>query len=137
MSSIDPINARSDGVYEIVFDGGLHVEVVELTGSQFVIRSELAQLPDDKNDWRPVLSEYLSGNLLLLREQSNVLSLDQNTGTIYLHRMLRSNEVSVYEFCEIVSQFVTTLEWWNNRSTSSDATTVSAFDLMPQNFIRP
>lgn len=134
--NIDPIEPR-DGVYEIVFDGGLPIEILSLTDSQFLIRSELAQLPDNRDEWRPVIHDYLSGNMLLLREQSNTLSLDQDSAKIWLHRMGRFDDISVYEFCELVSQFVTTLEWWDNRTNSAKTAPTSAMDLMPQNFIRP
>lgn len=134
--NIDPIEPRDDGSYEIVFDDGLAVEMRAITGSHLLIRSSITELPDDPDDWDTCLREHLQGNMLLLREQSNSLSLDYESRTIWLYRTVRSDEIKQYEFNELVGEFVTTLEWWKNRGNQSSGMT-SAMDLMPQHFIRP
>lgn len=133
---IDTLAPDARGVYEIVFDGGLPVEILPLSASQVLVRSEIAQLPDDENEWKGELERHLKFNLLLLRDQANTLSLERETGKIWLYRLARGDHISRQEFCELLSAFTVTLEWWKSRGGTSTVTT-SAMDLMPHNVIRP
>ena len=134
--NIDPIEPNSERVYEIVFDGGLNVEITALSNSQVVIRSELATLPDDDAEQESMLRDYLQVNMLLMREQKNSLSLDRDTRKIWLYRMAMVDHISESDFHELVSEFVVTLEWWKKRGSSGPPTSTAA-DLMPHHFIRP
>ena len=134
--SVDGIESDSDGVFDIVFDGGLNVSFAALSRSQVLIRSELATLPVDADERETVLRDYLQANMLLLKDQQNSLSLDTEAGKIWLYRIVLADRISVHDFSELLSVFVVTLEWWQGRGPSSIAST-SAMDLMPHNFIRP
>lgn len=130
------VEANSRGLYEFVFDGGLFVEVLSLSRSQFLIRSELAQLPEDGREQQSMLEKFLRHNLLLLREQANSVSLEESTGKIWLYRMGNTGRVDIPQYCEMLSEFLVALEWWQGRN-AADSDLPTAIDLMPHQFIRP
>jgi hypothetical protein len=131
-----PLEPNAQGGFEIVFDETLGLEILPLTSTQFLLRSELTELPDDEGERHACLQELLQNNLLLSKQQRNSLSLDRETGRIWLYRMARADRIDRQEFCELISSFVTTLEWWRKRDGDS-APISPALALMPHSFLRP
>ena len=132
---IEPIEADARGVYEIVFDDGLDVEILPLTETQFLVRANIAAVPEEKEQREDFYRTHLQHNLLQLHGQSCSLSLDSEAGVIWLHEMARTDRVDVRAFCEMINAFVNTLEWWRNLENTQQQ--VSPAAMMPFNMIRP
>ena len=133
--SIEPLEPDARGVFEVVFDEGLDVEIVPLTATQLLVRSQIADVPKDKDQHESFFREHLRHNLLNLQGQNCSLSLDAETGVIWLYQMARSDRTNVREFCSLINTFVNPLEWWRNLENSQ--TTVSPAEMLPFNMIRP
>ncbi len=132
---IEPLEPDAGGVYEIVFDDGLDVEILPLTGSQLLIRGLIADVPEDKDQQEEFFRTHLQNNLLNLQGQTCSLSLDRERGAIWLYRMARTDRIDVRQFCELVNELVNTLEWWHNLEGTNTA--ISPAAMMPFNMIRP
>lgn len=135
--NIEPLQPE-DGVYEIVFDDGMPVEILALSGTQILIRSQLLVLPENQDEWEPILSRCLNDNLLVLREQSSTMSLDAEAGVLWLYRTTHARRTTVQQFCEALSEFTVTQEWWSQRNDASGRDGSGPMGaVMPQMFLRP
>ena len=132
---IEPLEPDANGTYEIVFDDGLDVEILPLTETQLLVRANIAEVPEDKNQREEFFRTHLQHNLLQLQGQHCSLSLDGEAGVIWLQQMARADRVDVRAFCEMLNAFVNTLEWWRNLENTP--TTVSPADMMQFNMLRP
>ena len=132
---IEPLEPDAQGVYEVVFDEGLDVEIVPLTATQMLVRSQIAEVPQEKDQQESFFREHLQHNLLNLQGQECSLSLDSEAGIVWLFQMARSDRIDVREFCSLINTFVNTLEWWRNLETTEATTT--PMSMMPMNILRP
>jgi len=128
-----------DGVYAIVFDGGLDVEFVSLTDKLLLVRSAVADVPEDRDAREDFFRTHLQQNLLALRDQTATLSLDSEKGVLWLHRTAALDRSDFRAFCDLLEDFVNTVEWWQNlerRNLNSYGAPASAL-AMPYNMLRP
>lgn len=132
---IEPIEADAQGVYEIIFDERLDIEILALTGTQMLVRAKIADVPPEQEQREEFYRTHLQHNLLNLQGQSCSLSLDSEAGVIWLHQLARMDQIDVRGFCELINAFVNTLEWWRNLENTQQQ--VSPATMMPFNIIRP
>ena len=133
---IEPLEPDASGIYEIVFDDGLDVEILSLSDSQLLVRARIGDVPEEKEQREDFFRTQLQHNLLNLRGQFCSLSWDAQANIVWLYQMAHSNKIDVRGFCDLVNQFVNTLEWWRNLDNQTQAT-LSPAEMMPINMIRP
>lgn len=133
MSQLEPDN---DGVYTIVFDEGLDIEFVALNDKLLLVRSGVSDVPEDPQEHEAFFRGLLRDNLCFLRDQTATLSLDTETEKVSLARTVIVPRQSVNDFCEIVEDFVNTLQWWRSLA-SRKSTDHTASEFMPSNMLRP
>ena len=134
MPSLEPGRA---GVYAIVFDAGLDVELLSLTDRIVLLRSSVADVPEEEDAREDFYRKHLQYNLLVLRDQTATLALDKDAGKVWLYRTVDSSQIDVRMFCDLVEDFVNTLEWWRSFESESQSQTVRPSDMLPFNMLRP
>ena len=132
---LEELEPDNDGVYSIVFDDGLDVEILALTDRLMLIRSTVADLPEDKEQHEAFLRQQLQQNLPTLHTQNGSLSLDLKQKVLWLHRVARIDQLDVRQLCELVEDFVNTIEWW--RQVEQPAASPMMGSAFPFNMIRP
>ena len=133
MSRLEP---DSGGVFTIVFDDGLDVEFLALNDKLLLVRSRVADVPDAEIEHEAFYCDLLKHNLIFLREQTAVLSLDDEAGKVWLSRTASVDDVHVAGFCELIEDFVNTLQWWRQFAARETAAPAAArFSAL--NMLRP
>ncbi|MBI1247931.1 hypothetical protein GC197_08845 [bacterium] len=132
---IEPIPPDARGIYEIVFDEDLDLEVLSLGTSLILVRAQIGTLPDEETQQQPYLQDVLRNNLLNLKSEFNSVSLETSSGKLWLYRSTRIDQMDTREFSSLINAFVNTLEWWKSldNNNSVDMPTSS----LPFNMIRP
>ncbi|MEM1305516.1 MAG: CesT family type III secretion system chaperone [Planctomycetota bacterium] len=120
------------GVYTIVFDGDLEIELLPLSDSRVLLRAWVATLPDDQQAHEAFLRGLLNRNLGCLQSQQAALALDGETGRVWLHRPLDTQPLDDRSAVAAVGDFVNTTEWWKQAETSA-----SPLDGLPFSMLRP
>ena len=133
---IDSLEPDADGVYAIVFDRGLDIEIVPLSDRQILLRSSLSHLPEDEDEREEFFRSRLQRNLLMLREQTASLSFDPDSQRLWLHRVVESNRIDLPGFLTAVEDFVNTLEWWQSFESASQRDAEYRME-MPYTMLRP
>ena len=134
---IGQLEPDSAGVYAIVFDDGLDVELLALSDSLLLVRSSVADLPDEDDRHEEFYRTHLQHNLLVLRDQTTVLSLDRESKKVWLHRVVPTKQTDVRFFCDQIEDFVNTIEWWRNWESQAQAQVTRAPQMTPYNMLRP
>ncbi|MEM7477726.1 MAG: CesT family type III secretion system chaperone [Planctomycetota bacterium] len=109
---LDSLDPDEDGIYSIVFDEGLAIEILVLGGNHLLIRSRLDELPADERESESVVFEYLRHNLAALREQIGTLSIDREADCIWLAETVAADQLRIQELLEILEGFVNSVAWW-------------------------
>ena len=110
--AIGSIEPDANGVATIVFDAGLNVEFVALSDRQFLVRSKIADVPENQDERNDFYRTHLQHNMLIVRDQFASLALDDDSKILWLFRTVDSRKVDVRTFSKIVEDFVNTVEWW-------------------------
>ncbi|MEM0926054.1 MAG: CesT family type III secretion system chaperone [Planctomycetota bacterium] len=128
------------GIYEIVFDDGLELQLLTIGGSHLLLRSRLTQLPQREEEQEAVILDYLRHNLAGLRDQTASLSLDRNEQCIWLAQTHRADRLTVLQLCDSLENFVNSLAWWQMFRTHREgkaAIRQDAFAFGATHLIRP
>ncbi|MEO1525626.1 MAG: CesT family type III secretion system chaperone [Planctomycetota bacterium] len=141
---LDSLEADDEGVYGIVFDDGLDVEIIALTSNDILLRSRLADLPTDEAEQDSLCDGLLKHNLAALRDQWASLSLDWDSGCFWLASRHRLDQVDLRGFFERLEGFVNSVAWWEKylafrqgSSAGDYSSRQGAMDSLFVNFIRP
>lgn len=132
---IEAIPPDARGIYEIVFDDDLELEVLSLGTSLALVRAQIGELPEEKLAQESYLQKILQNNLLNLQSEFNSVSLETSTRKIWLARTMRIDSIDSRDFCSLINSFVNTLEWW--KSVESPEAAISPMTSFPMNMIRP
>lgn len=103
-----------DGVYRLIFDNSLEVEIFKGEAAQIIVSSPLLkELPEDEAARQELLAKYLRLNFAALKkEQEDVLSLDPDTNHLVLYRKINTQHLYPDEFVKIVESHLNNLELW-------------------------
>lgn len=134
MSQLEP---DSKGAYTIVFDEGLDVEFLALNDKLLLVRSTVADVPEEEDECESFFRNLLHHNLLFLREQTATLSLEDDAAVVWLARTVVAAQQDVTDFCELVEDFVNTLQWWRSITPQSSAVSSTQVEWLPLNMLRP
>lgn len=141
---IDSLEPDDQGVYGIVFDDGLDIEIVSLISNFIILRSRLADLPKEEHERDAFYQGFLKHNLAALRDQWASLSLDTDASCLWLASRHRLDQLDLRGFIERFEDFINTVAWWQKYRTYSQGGSVNDYsnnqgmlDGMPMNFIRP
>ncbi|PTX91915.1 hypothetical protein DB346_23445 [Verrucomicrobia bacterium LW23] len=122
----DGIDADEDGVYTVVFDGELAVEILPWTGGDFLLRSPLAAIPSgDADKEKTMVQRVLQFSLARLRGRRSSIALDTVSNRFIISRILPHSEMRPYEFTAAVEDFISDLEMWQTFLESGAATSAS------------
>ena len=121
---------NADGIYEIAFDGNLDLEFEIVSVNQLIVRARLESLPDDQDDRAKMTREYLQRNLAHLSHQDQVVALDRLGGLFWIYRLVKTDSMDVRGFCAIVEEFLNSLEWWRQTSSTTSSTPTWAFPML-------
>lgn len=128
---LQSLTPDADGVYSLVFDEGLDLEILGLGTSHLLVRSKLFDVPTDDQERELFLRDHLQHNLARLQQQSAVLSLDEPGRQLWLAASHRIDSLSPREFGERIEQFVNSLDWWRRLTAPAPSS------LFHVNMLRP
>ena len=141
---LDALEPDEDGVYGIVFDEGLDIEIVSLTTNIILLRSYLVEVPSNEHERDAFYQGFLKHNLAALRDQWASLSLDSEASCLWLASRHRLDQIDLRTFIERFEGFVNTVAWWYKYRAFTLGVSKKDYlvdqgivDGLPMNFIRP
>ena len=116
-----------DGIYTVVFDGELAVEIVPWDDSTVLLRTPLEALPvGDPDKEKLMLQRVMQFSLARLRGRRTTTSLDAPSNRLLLTRTLALSSLRPFEFSAAIEDFVNDLDMWQRFLDSGVATSSTA-----------
>ena len=130
---------RRDGSYRLRFDGRHNITLSNVPGGQILLAGRLRRLPADTDAKMSMLRNSMQFALGRAAKSQSCLSLDKQTDTLLIHRLLEGNTLPI-SFQEIVGDFVNDLFWWKDNLAAPPSTTSvkkQGRTMEPAQFIQP
>lgn len=108
------------GGYVLEFEDGPRVECLEQPGRGLLLTARVRELPEDPARREALLRRVLSLNLGRLKTRREVLSLDAQSETLRLHRLLPDN-VHLDGFHDALETLLNGLDFWRRNSEDADS----------------
>jgi hypothetical protein len=103
------VAADEDGVYRLVFDDVLEVEVVPRGTTHVRIQGVVGDDPTDLPGGDQALEELLRVNLARLRRRGEVLSFDKGSRKLVLSRLVVLDGLNAERFSVMIEEFLDSL----------------------------
>jgi hypothetical protein len=129
---MDELEPDDDGVYAIVFDGNLEIEILPMGQSRFLLRSKLPAVPADDEERTSLLKSCLQRSLAYLREAPAAVTFDKETNRLCLYRAADAGALDGRSALELVESFVNLAEMWSRFAPEPKAT---GFGALPFNMM--
>ncbi|MCG8652137.1 MAG: CesT family type III secretion system chaperone [Pirellulales bacterium] len=134
---ISRLEPDHNGVYTIVFDDGLDIDFIALNDNLLLIRSSIAGVPEDPGEHASFYRDLLQANLRFLRDQTASLSFDEESNQVWLGRTIAVRQQDLSGFCDLVEDFVNTLQWWRGVASQEAVPVQMPADFRSFNMLRP
>jgi hypothetical protein len=129
---MDELTPDDEGVYAIVFDGNLEIEVFPMGQSRFLLRYKLPAVPADDEERTSLLKSCLQRSLAYLRESPAAVTFDSASNRLWLYRAADAGALDARSGLELLEGFVNLAEMWSRFTPEPKST---GFGAMPFNMM--
>lgn len=109
---LDANDCQKDNRYEFTFDDHLTVNCIPDGENRLIMYGTAGRVPESARETADVLKNLLQINLVRMKHQKEILSIDLDVGEIVLYNRVTINDLTVEEFEEIMEHFINNLEFW-------------------------
>ncbi len=107
------IPPNDDGVYSIIFDGNLEIEIAPMGHSRFLLRSRLRAVPDDDREAESLFRACLQRHLAQLHWSAAAVTWDKDSARLWLYQAADATALGSRAAKDLLEEFVNVAETWS------------------------
>lgn len=129
---MDELAPDEEGVYAIVFDGNLEIEIVPMGQTRFLLRFRLPAVPQDDAERESLFRSCLQRRLTQLHAAPAAVTWDPASGRLWLYRVGDAASLDARSGLELLEDFVNLADQWSKFDPTPKAT---GFGALPFNMM--
>lgn len=107
-----PPAAQPDGGFTLSIDGQYEIRCLPMGSGRAVLATILSDLPDNPRRREELLTWLMRLNLAYLKRSRSVLSVDNQTGQLFLHYNVSLAEITQSGFETALRDFLNDIDFW-------------------------